>query len=496
MCCDELLNTFELILREKISLVSVGHRQVEWCSLIKLPKEILGNGDIVKERVVECVRPFVSGRNRQVDWCSPIKFLKEILGNGNIVKEGVVECGMILFALTAMLDSLRPAPCKNGLPSLCKSPSRTHYAVLYSGLALLSSGTGCTRFTLATVGANQFEKQDGRDIFFNWYFFIMYMSAVIASTAIVYVEDNISWELGFGICILVSLIGVAIFLSGKRFYLRDKPLGSPFLDFARVVVACFRKRKVLISSRSEDYYYGHDGNAKIVATIPAKNFRVLNRAALKTEGDLKPDGSVAKPWRLCTVQQVEDVKALIRILPLWSSSIFLSTPIAVQRSLTVLQALTMDRHLGSNFKIPAVNPPTPFQRIGVGHAMNVLSMAISALVKSKRLKVAHNYGSNLAPTLALWLFPQLVFVGVGEAFHFPGQVGFYYQEFPASLKSTATAMVSIVIAIAYYLSSALIDLVRRITGWLSDDINKGRLDSVYWALVVLGVLNFGYFLVC
>ena len=63
---------------------------------------------------------------------------------------------------------------------------------------------------------------------------------------IVYVEDNVSWALGF----LASLIGLAIFLSGKRFYCHDKPQGSPFLDLARVVVACFRKRKVLISSRA------------------------------------------------------------------------------------------------------------------------------------------------------------------------------------------------------------------------------------------------------
>ncbi|GMN24858.1 hypothetical protein TIFTF001_049174 [Ficus carica] len=393
---------------------------------------------------------------------------------------------------------------------LCKSPSTTQSAVLYSGLALLSAGVGGTRFTIATTGANQFDKQEDRDTFFNWYFFIMYVSAVIGSTAIVYVEDNVSWALGFVLCFLASLIGLAIFLSGKRFYCHDKPQGSPFLNLARVVVACFRKRKVLISSRSEDYYYGDAGKAEIVATTPAKNFGFLSRAALKTEGDLKPDGSVAKLWRLCTMQQVEDLKALIRILPLWSSGVFLSTPITIQASLTVLQALTMDRHLGSHFKIPAGSfqvlvfitssisvilvdrflypmwrmptgrSPTPLQRIGVGHVLNVLGMAVSALVESKRLNVAHNHGSNLVPMLALWLFPQLVLVGIGEAFHFPGLVGFYYQEFPMSLKSTATAMVSITIAVAYFLSSVVIDLVRRITGWLPDDINKGRLGNVYW----------------
>lgn len=56
---------------------------------------------------------------------------------------------------------------------------------------------------------------------------------------------------------------------------------------------------------------------------------------------------------LCTVQQVEDFKTIIGILPLWTSSIFLGTPIGIQSSLSVLQALAMDRYLGPHFKVPA-----------------------------------------------------------------------------------------------------------------------------------------------
>ena len=80
--------------------------------------------------------------------------------------------------------------------------------------------------------------------------------------------------------------------------------------------------------------------------------------ALKTEGDIGFDGLIAKPWRICIVQQVEDLKTLIRIIrifPLWSSNIFLGTPIEVLTSLTILQALTMDCHLGPHFQIPAVS---------------------------------------------------------------------------------------------------------------------------------------------
>lgn len=252
----------------------------------------------------------------------------------------------------------------------------------------------------------------------------------------------------------------------------------------------------------------------------------MNRAALKTEADEDSlSDSVVKPWRLCTVQQVEELKRLISIFPLWSTGIFLSTPIAIQNSMAVLQALKMDRSWGPHFKVPAgtvlvllmlsgsisialidkcltplwlrltSNSNNPSQllahlrRIGIGHVLNVLGMVVSALVESKRLR-------STSPLPVAWLFPQLILVGIGEAFHLPAHVALYYQEFPESLKGSATAMVSMIIGVAFYLSTGLINAIRRSTGWLPQDINDGRLDLVFWILVVTGVANFGYFVIC
>ena len=64
------------------------------------------------------------------------------------------------------------------------------------------------------------------------------------------------------------------------------------------------------------------------------------------------------------------------------------------------------------------------------------------------------------------------------------------------MRSTATSITSVVIGICFYTSTALIDLIQRTTAWLPDDINHGRVDNVYWVLVIGGVLNLGYFLVC
>jgi solute carrier family 15 (peptide/histidine transporter), member 3/4 len=239
---------------------------------------------------------------------------------------------------------------------------------------------------------------------------------------------------------------------------------------------------------------------------------------------------VARPWRLCTVQQVEDFKAVFRILPLWSAAIFLSVALGVQINFTVLQALAMDRTLG-RFTVPAGSmfvsclmsvvvflslfdrvilplwrrlsghAPTPLQRIGVGQAITVLSMAASAMIERARIATVREHGEEgdpgwVSPMSAMWLVLPLLLAGAGEAFHFPGQVNMYYQEFPASLKNTATGMVAMIVALGFYLSTALIGVVQRTTAWLPDNMNASRLENLYWLLTALVAVNFGYYLVC
>ncbi|KAG7559789.1 Proton-dependent oligopeptide transporter family [Arabidopsis thaliana x Arabidopsis arenosa] len=361
--------------------------------------------------------------------------------------------------------------------------------------------------TLASAGANQYEKPKDQGRFFNLYFLTLYSGAITGATAIVYTQENASWKLGFGVCAVANLISFIVFVSGKRFYKHDKPMGSPFTNLIRVVVAATAKRKVVISSREEDYYHGM---TSLLQCHP-------RASALKTEDD-----SVNNIWRLCSVQEVEDFKAVFRVLPLLLAIIFVSTPMVMQTSLIILQALVTDRGLGSHFKIPAGSlqviviitacivivmnnflvypmyhklthkPLTPLQKVGIGHVFIILSMAISAVVEAKRLKTVNN-GHTMS---VLWLVPPLVIVGIGETFQFPANIELFYREFPESLSSTATSLTSVVIGISFYLSTALITLIQRTTKWLPNDINHGRVDNVYWVLVIVGVLNFGYFLVC
>lgn len=147
------------------------------------------------------------------------------------------------------VDGLKPPPLELA--------SRAQYAVLYSGMALASIGMGGTRFTLATMGANQLAKMKQQATFFNWYFFSLYSASFISSTGIVYVEDNVGWQWGFGIGMAANALGLALFLIGAPYYNRDQPRDSPFTGLLRVVVAAVRKRKA-VAGTNADYYYGDD----------------------------------------------------------------------------------------------------------------------------------------------------------------------------------------------------------------------------------------------
>ncbi|XP_049933907.1 protein NRT1/ PTR FAMILY 2.7-like isoform X2 [Nymphaea colorata] len=435
--------------------------------------------------------------------------------------------GLVPMTLTAILQSLRPPPCTS-LSNSCKPPSAFQYAILYASLALVCVGIGGSRFTMTTFGANQFDDPKRQETFINWFFMAFSVAMILASTVVVFVQDTVGWGWGYGICLAANVISIVILLIGKWYYKEVKPQGSPFTGIARLVIAAIRKRKVALSKNVSDYFYQDDQmNTKQMCQVTSKF-----RAAIITEGDTHSDGSLAKHWRLCTTQQVEDLKSIINILPLWSSSIFLSTPIGVQSSLTILQALTMDRHLGAHFKIPAssfpvfallagsffiaflnlvVYPlcrkllgwsPTLLLRIGAGHVLNITSMVASALVEARRLHVVHSHNLTkqkdyaIVPMSALWLVAPLVIVGAGEACHLPGQVSLYYEDFPTSLKGTATALMSVIIAVAFYLTAAIVNAVKKSTVWLPNDINYGRVDNVFWMLAVVGTLNFCYFILC
>uniref|UniRef100_A0A0V0GS13 Putative ovule protein n=1 Tax=Solanum chacoense TaxID=4108 RepID=A0A0V0GS13_SOLCH len=92
------------------------------------------------------------------------------------------------------------------------------------------------------MGVNQFHKPNHQAIFFYWYTYALYTSNAIGSTVLLYIEDNVSWVLGFAICVALNILELAIFLSGRRFYRYiEAQQESPFMSFGSSCRCCYQE---------------------------------------------------------------------------------------------------------------------------------------------------------------------------------------------------------------------------------------------------------------
>lgn len=263
----------------------------------------------------------------------------------------------------------------------------------------------------------------------------------------------------------------------------------------------------------------------------------MDKAAIK---DPKTDGTEiksARKWYLSTLTDVEEVKLVQRMLPIWATTIMFWTVYAQMTTFSVAQATTLNRHIGKSFQIPAAsltaffigsilltvpiydriivpvtrkllkNPQglTPLQRIGVGLVFSILAMVFAALIEIKRLKVAHlhNLEDNpnaVLPMSVFWLVPQFFFVGSGEAFTYIGQLDFFLRECPKGMKTMSTGLFLSTLSLGFFVSSLLVTLVHKVTGhnkpWLADNLNQGKLYDFYWLLALLSGLNLVIYLFC
>uniref|UniRef100_A0A2P2JRE1 Protein NRT1/ PTR FAMILY 2.13-like n=1 Tax=Rhizophora mucronata TaxID=61149 RepID=A0A2P2JRE1_RHIMU len=449
--------------------------------------------------------------------------------------------GMVIVTLTAWLPNLHPTKCdpKHQISGPCKNATSTQLGVLIMGLGFLSIGTGGIRPCSIPFGVDQFDPRTeegikGINSFFNWYYTTFTVALLITSTVVVYIQDSISWVIGFGIPTVLMVGSIALFFVGTRIYVHVKPEGSVFSSIARVVVAAYKKRQLKLPVDGEvvGVYYDPPLKETVLSKLPFTNgFRSLNKAAMIERDDLNPDGSLANPWRLCSIQQVEELKCLIRIIPIWAAGIVALTSMSQQGTFVVSQAMIMDRHLGPKFQVPAgsmsvislitIGVWLPFydkilvpavrkitkheggitllQRIGIGIVISILSMLVAGLVERERRAKAISH-PRAKPMSVMWLAPQLVIMGLCEAFNVIGQVELFNRQFPDHMKSVGNSLFACSFGGASYLSSLVISIVHRVTGtshhpdWLANDLNTGKLDYFYFLLAGMGFLNLLYFL--
>lgn len=448
----------------------------------------------------------------------------------------VQTLGTALLAISTKLPRLRPPPCQPTLP--CNQADGFQMGILYLALYLVALGTGGLKSSVSGFGTDQFDDKDKKEkaqmaYFFNRFFFFISVGTLTAVTVLVYVQDQVSRSIAYGTCSVAMLTALLVFLAGTRRYRYKKSTGSPIVQILQVVAASIKKRSLEVPYDVGYLYENGPEGSRIHHT---DQFRCLDKAAVVAEGDFVQGGhnSAPNPWKLCSVTRVEEVKMMVRLLPIWATTIIFWTAYAQMITFSVEQASTMERSIGS-FQIPAGSLTVFFvvaimitlavndrfimplwkkwtgkpgfsslQRIAIGLALSTLGMLAAAITERKRLSVAASVGraTTTLPVSVFLLIPQFFLVGSGEAFIYTGQLDFFITQSPKGMKTMSTGLFLTTLSLGFFLSSLLVSVVKKATGsggrqgWLADHINYGRLDWFFGLLTILSLVNFVVYLVC
>ncbi|KAH9324446.1 hypothetical protein KI387_004624 [Taxus chinensis] len=456
--------------------------------------------------------------------------------------------GLILLTLSVSLPGLRPPPCEKGNVKCPVEATPLQIGIFFLALYLISFGTGGHKPSLQAFGADQFDEQDENErvkkaSFFNWWFFGVSSGILIAVTLVVYIQDNVSWGLGFGIPTLVMGIAICLFLYGTPFYRHKVPSGSPIASIAKVFVVAIRNKNKSLPSDEKSLFEVLDvesmkhGQRLLSHT---NNFKFLDKAAIidpAHEIGTSTERNQARRVAACTVTQVEEAKLILKMLPIWVSCLMFGVTIAQATTFFVKQGKTMDRKFpNTHIEIPPASlfafsvlsmltfvaiydscfvpiarhitgnkrGITILQRIGVGLFISIIGMVTAALIETKRLNVAKNHGlldkpKATVPISAFWLVPQFVLNGTADVFTIVGLQEYFYDQAPDNMRSLGIAFYLSVVGASSFLSSFIITISDRISsrggrkGWFANNLNGCHLDYFYWLLAVLSALNMVFY---
>ncbi|CAF1927716.1 hypothetical protein Bca4012_071373 [Brassica carinata] len=445
-----------------------------------------------------------------------------------VVASLIYILGLGLLTLSAFLILIRISEQRNDTVKSFFWVNILFFCSLY----MVAIGQGGHKPCVQAFGADQFDSGDSKErisrgSFFNWWFMTLSAGITLSFLVVVYVQDNVSWALGFGIPCLFMVMALALFLLGRKTYRyprgNHKEKKNAFARIGRVFVAAYKNRKLNLSDSGLSQGLLEDGSSQ-----KRKGWlEFLAKALLSGEGGAEP----------CSIKDVEDAMALVRLIPIWITSVISTIPYAQYSTFFTKQGVTVDRKILPGLEIPPasfqsfigvsilISVPTyervflplaryitkkPFgitmlQRIGAGMVLSSFNMVVAALVEMKRLETAKEYGLVDRPDATIpmsiwWFIPQYLLLGMIDVFSLVGTQEFFYDQVPTELRSIGLALSLSAMGLSSFLSGMLITVIDWVTGkdggesWFNTNLNRAHVDYFYWLLAAFTAVGFLAFL--
>ncbi|CAJ2665517.1 unnamed protein product [Trifolium pratense] len=400
-------------------------------------------------------------------------------------------------------------------------------------LYLISLGQGGYNPSLQAFGADQLGEDEElpcsnsddtsskkKALFFQWWYFGVCAGSLMGVTVMSYIQDTFGWVIGFAIPAISMLLSILIFSSGRSIYsykqhdddddIQDKkPFMNMFQSIKASAMKCFHCEITLPNDKSE------------VVELELQE-RPLCRENC--------EGIKVSKISMCLLP---NIKVMIKLLPIWTMLLMFAVIFQQPATFFTKQGMTMQRNIGSNFKIPPATLQSaitlsiillmplydrifiPFaqlitrqekginvmQRMGIGMVLSIIAMVIAALVEMKRLAIgrqmrSEGLQSEIVPISIFWLLPQYILLGISDIFTVVGMQEFFYGEVPKNMRTVGIALYTSVFGVGSFVSALMITLVEVYTSskgtssWFSDDMVEARLDNYYWLLALLSSISF------
>lgn len=439
-----------------------------------------------------------------------------------------VALSLLLYLAGSML--LTATTCSDGRASFCgvqaplplqpacrapgcapASPPPYCAPTVYGALLLLGLAASSVRCNLTSFGADQvmvLGRQATRR-FFNWFYWSINVGAVLSLLVVAFVQQNISFSLGY--IIPVGCLGLAffLFLFATPIFVTKPPTGSQVSSMLKLAFQNYCPWLWCQRATSDP-----PGDQLLTAQRTPQpgpspqedlaNFQVLVKI-LPVMVSLVPYWMVYFQMQSTYVLQGLHLR-IPNIFPAdpFNSSVNLNTgrgsykiPEAWLLLANVVVLLVLvpvkDRLLDPRCKLF----PSALQKMALGMFFGFTSVIVAGVLERERLQyvqlnqtVAQQIGKDVyyaAPLSIWWQVPQYLLIGISEIFASISGLEFAYSEAPRSMQGAIMGIFFFLSGVGSLLGSGLLALLALPGGWMdcpqdTGNINMCHMDNYFFLL--------------